>query len=125
MNHFKMLFLSFTDRSVKSCSSFQIGKIAFDDGRPKFKELSDFVLAVLSLPHSNADVERIFSKITLIRTKLRNRLATHTVEGLCLASDCVKRNGKCCCDFEPTDEMYKAMASSTLYEREKGTNAQH
>lgn len=94
-----------------------------DDGTPKYKELSDFVLACLSLPHANADVERIFSKITLIRTNLRNKLATHTVEGLCLASQCVKANGKCCSDFEPTDAMYQAMASSTLYQREKGTDA--
>ncbi|KAK3914311.1 CYFIP-related Rac1 interactor B [Frankliniella fusca] len=103
----------------------RIGKITHPEGTPKFKDLSDFVLDVLSLPHSNADVKRIFSKITLIRTKLRNKLVSHTVEGLCLASQCVKLNGKCCCEFEPSQEMYKAMSSSTLYQREKGPQPQN
>ena len=34
---------------------------------------------VLSLPHANADVERIFSMCSDIKTKKRNRLSTKTL----------------------------------------------
>ncbi|CAK1597844.1 unnamed protein product [Parnassius mnemosyne] len=47
-----------------------------------YPTLSKFVFAILSLPHSSAAVERIFSSINLIKTKQRNRLNTDTIEGL-------------------------------------------
>ncbi|XP_052131690.1 uncharacterized protein LOC113215455 [Frankliniella occidentalis] len=93
----------------------KIGQLTDSDGELKYSVLAEFVLAVLSLPHSNADVERIFSKITLIRTRLRNRLVTPTVEGLCLASDCVKSAPGCCGSFEPPEKMLNSMTSGTLY----------
>jgi hypothetical protein len=43
-------------------------------GEHLFKNLCIFALGVLSLPHSNEECERTFSKINLIKTKLRNRL---------------------------------------------------
>ncbi|KAK3918984.1 Zinc finger protein 862 [Frankliniella fusca] len=93
----------------------RIGKITDGEGNSKYAVLSEFVLSVLSIPHANADVERIFSKITLIRTRLRNRLITPTVEGLCLASECVKMRNKCCCSFEPSPKMLDSMTSHNLY----------
>lgn len=42
----------------------------------QFLDLAEFALAVLSLPHSNASCERVFSKINCIKTKSRNRLIT-------------------------------------------------
>lgn len=40
-----------------------------------YKELSKFALYLLSLPYSNADVERVFSKMNLIKSKLRYRMS--------------------------------------------------
>ena len=37
-----------------------------------FKNVADYVLKVLSVPHSNAICERVFSKVNLIKTKIRN-----------------------------------------------------
>lgn len=51
-------------------------------GNNTFKELADFALEVLSLPWSNADVERVFSQLNLVKTKLRNRLITSTVNAV-------------------------------------------
>lgn len=58
----------------------------------EFSELAQFALHVLSIPHSNAECERIFSKINFIKTKPRNRLITKTINGCVLASQCVKDN---------------------------------
>lgn len=40
----------------------------------KFKELCIFALNVLSLPHSSACCERVFSKINSIKTKSRKKV---------------------------------------------------
>ena len=54
-----------------------------------------YVLDILSLPHSNAECERIFSKYNLIKTKSRNRLIIKTINGTILASQLVKDQGGC------------------------------
>lgn len=80
-----------------------------------FRDLADFALSVLSLPHSNAECERIFSKINLFKTKPRNKLKTATVNGALLATECVQSTGSCCKDFTPSQAMYSRMTSKELY----------
>lgn len=46
-------------------------------GENPFKKLSDFVLKLLSLPFSNADVERVFSTMNFVKNKTRNRMKLH------------------------------------------------
>uniref|UniRef100_A0A2H1V932 SFRICE_041270 n=1 Tax=Spodoptera frugiperda TaxID=7108 RepID=A0A2H1V932_SPOFR len=46
-----------------------------------FYNLAHFMLGMLSLPHSNADCERIFSHITDLKTKKRNQLSTKSIAG--------------------------------------------
>ncbi|KAK9872141.1 hypothetical protein WA026_016195 [Henosepilachna vigintioctopunctata] len=55
-----------------------------------FKNVSKFVLETISLPHSNADSERIFSKINLIKTKARNKMTISTVNCVLLAKQRVR-----------------------------------
>lgn len=50
------------------------------DGTAMFPTLSDFVSKLLCLPHSSANVERVFSQINLVKTKTRNSLETGTVQ---------------------------------------------
>lgn len=63
------------------------------------KDLATFGQAMLSLPHSSAEVERVFSKLNVIKTKLRNRLLPKTCESLLLAKDLLKENGGVCYSF--------------------------
>jgi hypothetical protein len=39
------------------------------DGITVFSQLAKFVLALMTLPHSNADIERLFSQMNIIRSK--------------------------------------------------------
>lgn len=70
-----------------------------------FQELADFLLAVLSVPHSNSNFKRVFSRVNGIKTKHRCRLITSTINGTLLAKQCVK-GGRCedknCINFIPT-----------------------
>lgn len=78
-----------------------------ENGKKLFTNLSEFVLNVLSLPQSNCVCERIFSKVNLIKTKLRNHLMTKTINGLINTSECVKITT--CVKFKPTKNMYDCM----------------
>lgn len=81
------------------------------DGEPEFKILPTFALNILSLPTSNADAERMFSKTNLIRTRTRSRLATSTQAALAIVSEAVKREGGCV-QFEPSAKMIKVVQRS-------------
>lgn len=78
-------------------------------GEPAFPLLSKFVLTLLSLPSSNALVERVFSIMNGIKTKSRNRIKTLLLNAiLTIRSDFYSR--KLCCDtFVITKEMYKKL----------------
>ncbi|XP_032688743.1 uncharacterized protein LOC116852447 [Odontomachus brunneus] len=89
-------------------------------GKSEFHKLATFALDILSLPHSNADCERIFSQINMMKTKYRNKLKIETVNGLLLAAEYVKQSGEeNCITFQPTNEMLQKMTSIVLYPRKK------
>ncbi|CAH1972812.1 unnamed protein product [Acanthoscelides obtectus] len=73
-----------------------------------FKELGNFVLDLLVIPHSNAACERMFSKVNLIKTDVRNRLYSDTVNSLLLASQSVNRE---CYKFNVTQNMINRITS--------------
>ncbi|CAD6214266.1 GSCOCG00011143001-RA-CDS, partial [Cotesia congregata] len=62
-----------------------------------------FFLSTISLPLSNSDCERIFSKMNLIKSKTRNKLVIETVNGLLLSSQRVHLN---CVNYEPSQREY-------------------
>ncbi|KAL0849463.1 hypothetical protein ABMA28_013746 [Loxostege sticticalis] len=64
------------------------------DGNLLYPVLTSFISALLSLPHSSASVERIFSAINLMKTKQRNKLCTETIAGL-LHTKTLLRNAPC------------------------------
>jgi hypothetical protein len=51
-------------------------------GDRTFEQISKFALSILSLPFSNASVERTFSQMNLVKTKLRNRMLVKTTNAL-------------------------------------------
>lgn len=55
-----------------------------------FKDLADCVLITLTLPHSNCDSERTFSKMNRVKCKARNRMVVPTTKGLVLSSQHVR-----------------------------------
>jgi hypothetical protein len=72
---------------------------------PQFQTLGKFMCNLLSLPHANVDVERIFSSVNHIKTRSRNRLQTKTVRALLKAKDGIKSYGGCVSFVPPTSRM--------------------
>lgn len=79
----------------------------------EFYNIGQFVLDLLVLPHSSASCERVFSKVNLIKTKMRNKLITKTLNGLILSSQHIAENGGD--HFHPTKNMLDLMTTSNLY----------
>lgn len=82
-----------------------VRKMKCSDGTPIFPKISQFMLDLMVLPHSSAAVERIFSQVKLVKTDVRNRLNTQSVNGILLAKG---SGGNNCYEWEPTQSMIRS-----------------
>ncbi|XP_067295921.1 protein FAM200A-like [Pseudorasbora parva] len=87
-------------------------------GDQDFYELGSFALSLLALPFSNAAVERTFSEMNLIKTKLRSRMKDTLLENILRIRAFMQRHGICCHQFEPTKEML-ALFNTNMYDKEQ------
>ena len=84
-----------------------------------FEDLCKFALTILCLPHSNADVERAFSQVTIIKNKLRNKMKVSTINNILSIRHGLKRHGKCCYDFDIPLEVIKKIGTTEVYDTKK------
>lgn len=59
-----------------------------------YPEINKLVSYLLTLPHSSASVERVFSAINLNKTKIRNRLGSETLSGILHTKRLINEHGK-------------------------------
>jgi len=95
---------------------FKLSNLQMGNQEYPFVNLANFAIEALSLPHSNADCERIFSKVNLIKVKTRNRLNTDIIQACLLASQEIKIKNNTCIDFVPSKKMIDSMTTSNLYD---------
>ena len=72
-----------------------------DGGELVFPNLSCFALNMLALPVSNTDCERLFSKLNLIKTDIRNQLSPETLRAILYLAEAVKEQEACCEFLQP------------------------
>lgn len=72
---------------------YQVEQAVDQEFNKKFTTLSKIVLHVLSLPTSNADAERIFSSVNLIKTKVRNSLHLPSLKALIFVAEYTRNHG--------------------------------
>jgi len=65
-----------------------------------FVNLESLIEIVLSFPHSNAEAERIFSMVTDIKNKKRNRLSNDMVSAICVVRSSFETENINCTNFE-------------------------
>ncbi|CAG5103821.1 Protein of unknown function, partial [Cotesia congregata] len=94
-------------------------KLTDSEGNYIFKDIASLALTAYrySLPVSNASVERVFSRVTLTKTKLRNRMTLLLLSAILRIKMHLEENGICCTKFEPTDDMLNF--NSTIYDKKK------
>jgi len=82
------------------------------DGKFLFKKLAKIALLVLTLPHSNAQEERVFSMVTKNKTKFRPSLG---LDGTLSSILTIKlANEKPCFAFEPPQEVLDTAKKATV-----------
>ena len=77
------------------------------DGNQRFGNVSRLALALLTLPFSNATVERAFSLMNVVHCKLRNRLHVRSVEAILQIRYGLWAANATSSSFEPTEYMLK------------------
>lgn len=87
-----------------------------------FKELAAGVLNMLSVPTSNACVERVFSVMNCIKTKLRNKMQYELLNSLLILSTYMNVNNICCSTFIPTEDMLNRFNSKHMYPSKDSNN---
>ena len=90
---------------------------------PQFKELAIFALTCLITPISNAVVERMFSLLTCIKTKARNRLQLSLLEAIIRIRAEILTSNKCCKEFVPSPKMLNKFKADILYCKKSSTES--
>ncbi|XP_047523967.1 uncharacterized protein LOC125062236 [Pieris napi] len=106
----------FSDKTEEFWAS--VNNMKYGDGTLIFKNICSFVFKILSLPHSSANVERIFSSINLMKTKTRNKLSTESIVGLLHTKRVVTEEDQTCFNFDIEKKMFEKIASKRWYEDE-------
>ncbi|KAE8741263.1 hypothetical protein FOCC_FOCC013218 [Frankliniella occidentalis] len=84
-------------------------------GERVFGDLARYVLYCLTLPLSNAVVERLFSQLTLVKDKIRNKLGKEMLEAILRVRTHLKAHHKCCKNFIPDEKMMEKFNSREMY----------
>lgn len=77
-------------------------------GEPLLPHLVTFFKAISCLPHSSAAAERLFSQLSLIKTKYRNKLEIDTCDALLLTKQLVNKNTNCF-NWTPPDDLVRLL----------------
>ncbi|KYN29119.1 hypothetical protein ALC57_01438 [Trachymyrmex cornetzi] len=94
----------------------ELSKIRTFNNEWPFKNLCQIATIALSLPHSNAEVERVFSVCTDIKTKKRNRLNTETLCALLRIKLDLKNTQRTCRNYPITNNHYDLFRKN-LYQK--------
>lgn len=90
----------------------QVSKYKNAAGINAYQNLADLAIAVLSLPHSNTEVERTFSIMNIVKSKLRNRLATTTLNSIMLIRNQLKCLKETCKSYVLPSEVLSQMTKT-------------
>ena len=85
----------------------------------KFLAISVYALSCLTIPLSNAIVERLFSTVTFVKNKQRNRIKVKTLAAITRIRAALHFQSKCCKDFQVTERMFQLFNSKNMYLSQK------
>jgi len=88
-----------------------------ENSNKSFPNLEKLVEAVLSLPHSNAEAERIFSFVVDVKNKKRNKLGNDTLSAICVTRSFFQADNINCVNFEINSRHLELHNSTNLYIR--------
>lgn len=84
-------------------------------GNRLFPNLSQLAAHVLALPHANSDAERIFSIVTDVLTKKRNRLSHEVLNSICIIRSYLQSANKTCVSTKFNENHLAKMTAKQIY----------
>ncbi|XP_033255793.1 uncharacterized protein LOC117195307 [Drosophila miranda] len=86
-----------------------------DAGKNKpFEEIALFAIGILSLPWSNAAIERPH-QMNIVKTKLRNKMTVKSLNSILNIIYGLRRHGKCCHNYQLPEKYLNLIRSSDKY----------
>lgn len=83
----------------------------------KFDLLSKLMCGLLALPHSSACVERVFSRVNIIKTKQTNRLQADAIADRLLAKQAISRQEVVCYEWKPSSLLISDVKTGKCHQR--------
>ncbi|KYN22626.1 hypothetical protein ALC57_04972, partial [Trachymyrmex cornetzi] len=84
------------------------------NGKFRYPVLTKLINAIRSIPNSNADAERVFSVLTDVKSKKRNKLHPSNVQSLCVFKSILRARGETA-QTMIVDARYLTLMSENLY----------
>lgn len=89
----------------------EVGNLKNASGTFKFKKISQIMLSLLLIPHSNAECERIFSMVKKNRNEFRSSMSNRTLESLLI----LKTNDSKLCYEQSFNQEFLSKAKKATY----------
>jgi hypothetical protein len=86
-------------------------------GENPFKNLCELALTFLVLPFSNAEVERIFSQLNLVKNNTRNKLSLEMINSILTVRYGLRRHDKCCYNYELDEKTLNIIGTNEAYQQ--------
>ncbi|KYN18890.1 hypothetical protein ALC57_08796 [Trachymyrmex cornetzi] len=80
-----------------------------------FKDLCNLALTFLVLPFSNAEMERIFSQLNLVKNKVRNKISLNMVNAILTIRYGLRRYDKCCHNYDVDEKTLSIIGTNDSY----------
>lgn len=95
-------------------TAFRSDVLAYHDtaGLNPFHKLA---VDVLSLSHSNTEEERVFSQLSVVKTKHRNSLSTASTSAVLSIRRGLRLLGKCCYTYDLHDTVTRKVGTMQAY----------
>ncbi|KYN12793.1 hypothetical protein ALC57_15028 [Trachymyrmex cornetzi] len=103
--------------NVKRAEIKLAARIKDSNGDQMFSTLESLIEVMFSLPHSNAEAERIFSIVSDVKNKKRNRLSNDIVSAICIIRSSFQTQGNNCLNFEVEPRHLELHNSENLYKK--------
>lgn len=97
------------------CMWSEIAKLKDFQDQLCFQNISKLAYLVLSLPHSNAEAERIFSMVSDVKTRKRNRIGGENLNSICVVRSSFQANEIDCTTFKVEQKHLSLHNKKNLY----------
>lgn len=93
----------------------EVKKYRDSAGINPYEDLASAAVSVLLIPHSNAEVERLFSQMGVIKNKLRNRMSLQTLSSILYIRYGLRLVRDACYEHKLPDKVLQLFATSAAY----------